>query len=88
MIRLCCKMRSMSQRIQVTAPDAVVERWRERAEAAGVSLSTWVVLQVERPDTAEHLERMTSAAEDMQRTTSALLAVLGEAADRKTKGGK
>lgn len=78
----------MGKRIQVTAPDAVVDRWRERADAAGVSLSTWVVLQVERPDTAEQLERMTSVAEDVQRTASALLAVLGDAAQRKTRGGR
>lgn len=39
----------MSERVQLTVPDAVAASWKEQAEKAGVPLSSWVVMQIQEP---------------------------------------
>lgn len=45
-----------TRRIQISVPESIADQWEERRAASGIPhLSTWVVTQVQRPDTAESL---------------------------------
>lgn len=60
------------RRVQITVPHEIAESWEQSAKQTGLSVSSWVIAQVQRQDSlAESLNRLDSRlAETMSRYDS------------------